>query len=133
MLKNDFKRRLVRVSLTPLIDVVFILLLFFMLSSQFQKLFELQLLVQASQPASASPSDTPSITAFADFDYLYIDRTRYEWNSDELNAKIAQWLESGTAVNLGAALGSTVGDLIWASDQLRLAGLEKLRLRESER
>ena len=133
MLKNDFKHRLVRVSLTPLIDVVFILLLFFMLSSQFQKLFERQLFVQASQPSSGSPSDTPSIKVFADYHHLYIDRIAYEWNSDVLNAEIAKWRESGAAVNLGAALGSTVGDLIWASDQLKLAGMAKVRLRESQR
>ena len=132
MLKNDFKRGVVRVSLTPLIDVVFILLLFFMLSSQFQKLFERQLLVQASQPVSATPNDTPSITAYADYDYLYVGGTRYEWNSEDLNDAIATWKADKSPINLGAARGARVGDLIWALDQLNLSGLEKIRLRESQ-
>lgn len=133
MLKNDFKRRLVKVSLTPLIDVVFILLLFFMLTSQFQKLFERQLFVQANQPSNVHPNDAKSINAFGDYDHLYVARDRYEWNSNELNSTIAQWRESGVVVNLGAAIDGTVGELIWASEQLVLAGIQKVRLRESQR
>jgi len=49
------KRR--KVSLTPLIDVVFLLLVFFMLASRFDIEGALPLVVQAGSPQAATPGD----------------------------------------------------------------------------
>jgi biopolymer transport protein ExbD len=56
---KPFVRR--RVSLTPLIDVIFLLLLFFMLSSTFAKFGEIEL---SQAVAGTAPPDTPSERAF---------------------------------------------------------------------
>ena len=50
------KRR--RMSMTPLIDIIFLLLLFFMLSSTFTKFAEVELTVAGS---GSAPSDTPPL------------------------------------------------------------------------
>ena len=48
-------------SMTPLIDVIFLLLLFFMLSSTFSKFGEIEL---GSATSGAASSDTPAERAF---------------------------------------------------------------------
>ncbi|MEM1288856.1 MAG: biopolymer transporter ExbD [Pseudomonadota bacterium] len=54
LLFNVPKRR--RPALTPLIDVIFLLLLFFMLSSTFAKFSEIELVAGAGQGATAKTS-----------------------------------------------------------------------------
>ena len=65
MLRQARQRR--RLSLTSLIDVIFLLLLFFMLSSTFSKFAEVEL--AAASGGAVVPSDTPPV-----FLQLYPDR-----------------------------------------------------------
>jgi len=51
------------ISMTPLIDVVFILLLFFMLTSSFIKWQQMQLAVSGPSAASVATSDKPPLIA----------------------------------------------------------------------
>lgn len=51
------------ISMTPLIDVVFILLLFFMLTSSFIKWQQMQLAVSGPSAASVATSDNPPLIA----------------------------------------------------------------------
>ena len=64
MLTSGPLRRRRRLSLTPLIDVIFLLLLFFMLSSTFSKFSEVKLAHGTAQQASAGKPDV--ILAVAD-------------------------------------------------------------------
>ncbi len=55
--KAVFRRR--RLSLTSLIDVIFLLLLFFMLSSTFSRFSEVELVAAGAGPTAAAPETRP--------------------------------------------------------------------------
>lgn len=65
MIKPSFRRR--RMSMTSLIDVIFLLLLFFMLSSTFSRFAEIE--IAAAGAGRGAPSDNPPV-----FVQLYPDR-----------------------------------------------------------
>ncbi len=64
MLSNTFKtkRRRIPISLTPLIDVVFILLVFFMLASSFQKTRSIELIPPKEGQAKPVQSEEKTFT-----------------------------------------------------------------------
>jgi len=77
-----------RLSMTPLIDVIFLLLLFFMLSSTFSKFGEIQL-NQATPGASGQSSD-------AKRSFVQIGAERLAVNGAETDlAQVAQAIEAG--------------------------------------
>ncbi len=69
MAKAGKRRR--RLSMTSLIDVIFLLLLFFMLSSTFSTFAEVEL--SAAVPATAGDADTPPIFVQLDEDFLKVN------------------------------------------------------------
>ncbi|MEL6511191.1 MAG: biopolymer transporter ExbD [Pseudomonadota bacterium] len=69
-------RRRRRLSMTSLIDVIFLLLLFFMLSSTFSKFAEVEL--SAAVSVAAAPSETPPIFLELASDILRVNGTEHE-------------------------------------------------------
>ena len=91
MAKPRSRRR--RLAMTSLIDVIFLLLLFFMLTSTFSKFAEIELTSAAS--GTAAPSDTPLL-------FLQLGADAVRLNGDALDLAA---LESST---LGEAPEGTV-------------------------
>jgi len=56
------KRRRIPISLTPLIDVVFILLVFFMLASSFQKTRTIEMVAPSQSKSKSTSSDERPMT-----------------------------------------------------------------------
>ena len=67
------KNRIRQISLTPLIDVVFLLLIFFMLSSTFLKFSKISVTAGPNGEGGATDKATISILRFGDNDVLLID------------------------------------------------------------
>ncbi|MCL6284225.1 biopolymer transporter ExbD [Ruegeria sp. 2012CJ41-6] len=72
-------------SMTPLIDVIFLLLLFFMLSSTFSRFAEIEL---SSATASASAPDKPSERIFVQIGSDRLTLNGVPATLDELSAQI---------------------------------------------
>ena len=112
-----------RVSLTPLIDVVFILLVFFMLATSLARWQPLP--ITAPAPTQAVPStETPRWQVRVHLDGLELDG---EWLEDAL---LTQRLRAHPQqpVTLRPADGVTVQRLIDVLDQLRAVGADAVRL-----
>jgi biopolymer transport protein ExbD len=122
-------RRKRSVSLTPLIDVVFNLLLFFMLASSLAKWSGLEL---ATGSEAASTDDIPAAEVYllADRELRYADQN---FSLDELAARLASELnaERISSVILRAGDGVRLHDLIESFDQLGHAGIKALALGET--
>ncbi len=74
-LRPDYKEESVEVNLTPLIDVVFLLLIFFMVSTTFDRNAKMKVsLPEASTEVSQSQSDSIILTVDAKGNYYINDR-----------------------------------------------------------
>ncbi|WP_164549090.1 ExbD/TolR family protein [Amphritea opalescens] len=117
------------ISITPLIDVVFILLLFFMLSSTFSKTRQLEL--EASAPGTQS-SDTPShnIRLLPD-NNVELDGTLYAIDADTFAQHLNTMAENKASVTLAAVSSVRVQKTIRLIDRLRSVGITQLDLSPS--
>jgi len=108
-----------RPSLTPMIDVVFLLLVFFMLAARFGTDFALPLQTAGSGAAYSGPPRLVGITA----DGVTLNGVVV----DDLPAALAPLMSSpDDAVLLRARDAATVQDLVRTLDDLRAAGLTQL-------
>ncbi|MHC5653984.1 ExbD/TolR family protein [Stappia sp. ICDLI1TA098] len=105
-----------RLSLTSLIDVIFLLLLFFMLSSTFTRFASVEI---AAPGGGGGTAPRPKIFATVDAEGLAINGERFA-DAEAVRAKIEQLAESGgdTAL-LVPKEGARAQDLVTALERLR--------------
>ncbi len=135
----DFERRRrehQHINLTPLVDVVFLLLLFFMLTSHFVKAPAIKIALPDSKTAEPEVRDEVIITIAAD-GTLFIDKdpvllTGLQYNLQEKLQKLKK-----PAVRIKADREAKLGLVVKVVDEIRLAGagafsLETEKSREGE-
>jgi len=109
-----------RISLTPLIDVVFILLVFFMLETTFRQEGGVALL--SDQPGNASGDNAASVFEIFDEHTIWVDGARQPY---------AEWLTAPGAVHPDAELRSAsdipVQHVLSTVDALRSRGAARVR------
>ncbi len=109
-----------RISLTPLIDVVFILLVFFMLETTFRQEGGVELL--SGQPGSASGGTVASVFELFDERTIWVDGVRRPY---------AEWLQAPGAAAPDAELRSapniSVQHVLRTLDALRSQGAARVR------
>ncbi len=112
------------IPLAPLIDVVFLLLIFFMLITHFlNPSIDLTLPSSTTSQINDNRSVTVAIDAAGD---LWLDEQQINW--DELTPRL-QGLGDGTStVRLRADGGTAHRDVVRAFDCIRRAGLEDIAL-----
>ncbi len=119
-----------RISLTPLIDVVFFLLVFFMLTTSFVSPESIHIGFAQATPSDTSPKEKPVIVEIASKNRLLLDGIAYDPFPfrEALRAKMKA---SGiTAVAIQNGPDATVQDLVLAIDQVRFAGAEQILFAE---
>ena len=117
------------ISLTPLIDVVFILLLFFMLSSTFSHSQQIEL---KTASAGEKQPQTGSVNAVqVNENKIILSGVSYHPASAEFNRELAELVTDNKPVYLAAAPDVEIQQLISLIDQIREAGISNLTLRES--
>lgn len=92
MLLNIQNKRIRRLSLTPLIDVVFLLLVFFMLASTFSRFSTLELAGGTASPGKTAPQEIALIRIHED-GKLDLNGTPIE--AEMLTHKLNEFAESG--------------------------------------
>ena len=120
------------ISLTPLIDVVFILLLFFMLSSTFNRTHKIELSSTSSASAASQVTENSSFNFVIYQDgEIRIDGEVYQQDSAAFATRLNEITQEQAAVYLAAQEDVAVQSLILLIDRLSKAGIKNLSLRES--
>ncbi|MDK1031361.1 MAG: biopolymer transporter ExbD [Planctomycetia bacterium] len=116
-----------RMNMTPLIDVVFLLLIFFMVTTTFRtevKLFDL-LLPRSEKPNLASTADTVSVTIDADGTY-YIGANEEKVTPKELRAKLTKAKGDREIMMIVADKRTDFENIMRLIDLAKDLGLEKV-------
>lgn len=125
LLEIASQRRLKLISLTPLIDVVFILLLFFMLSSTFTRWHQINL-----ESASSSDSQTPDLRILK----IESNQGDFSFNGSRLSMNDLEGIKRFVAENEKATFVITVVEgikiqvMIDLLDELKRAGATQVSL-----
>lgn len=121
-------RRKLTISLTPLIDVVFILLLFFMLTSSFTPWRVLQTNLPTTSSRASDEENNVKILILKSNDNLF-------WYDDEphsfTDSRLIEELltqNADTAFALKADEGVTLQTLISAADHLKMKGADSISI-----
>ena len=127
-LATSLPRRRARVSLTPLIDVVFILLVFFMLASSLLQWRSIDLDASAKTAAAPAKNENKSIVVDVRTDGIRIaDETiSLDTLSRRLEAKVAETPDQRVLVK--PAKGVLLQDAILVLDRLKAAGVANMSL-----
>ncbi len=121
---SDEPRMTTRIGLTPLIDVVFLLLVFFMLASTFLKFNYLPLIAGGEGVAAPSLSETVIVRVRAGG---ALDVNGEPASADDLPARLDMWVERGAKrAVLRVTAGAQTGDLVRALEAARRSRLDNL-------
>ncbi|MGE0754154.1 MAG: ExbD/TolR family protein [Alphaproteobacteria bacterium] len=132
----DFERSTHRtfnnLNLTPLIDVLFILIIFFMLTTSFMKIESLELILPsatAAAPKTSTSNDVVRIFIHSDGEMTLGKR---KVSAETLNASLSRMFEKDdtTKVMLLTADGVTMQQLVNIMDRIYLAGGKSLYVRK---
>lgn len=129
MLLDSCQRPKQLISMTPLIDVVFILLLFFMLSSTFNRTKQIEVSASSGgQPSQVSESVKMLITEPG---FVRINGNVISVNSDEFTQQLKEYAASGDKLFLAARSQIRVQEIIRLLDSAKHYGITNLSLSES--
>lgn len=118
------------IGLTSLIDVVFILLLFFMLTSTFSPLSALDLTPASSGGAERIPDAEPLIIQVVDAAHWRIEAALYNY-PNTTHSMLQQAIARQAPVLVRAESNASVQHLVSALDYLTQQGVTNLHLGES--
>lgn len=124
-------RKVMTLPLTPLIDVMFILIIFFMLTSSFMKVESLELNLPSVSPKPTEKSEVMHLFIQADGNMLLGKR---KLDQAELNESLSRMFKKdpNTKVMLLTADGVTMQQLVNVMDNFHLAGGRSLFVRKWE-
>ncbi len=124
---NNPMKRTVNINLTPMIDMVFILLIFFIVTTSFVK----ETGVEINRPSAKTAERKEQgniLVAITQNGEIWIDRRRVEAQSVRANIERLKVQTPEGAVIIQADNHSQTGLLIKVIDQIRLAGIANISL-----
>ena len=119
------------INITPLIDVVFLLLIFFMVSTTFQEESQLNIELPEASVNEAAPKDTPIVVAIDAEGRFYVDGQRVvNTQVKSLKQAISQSIPEGELppVVIKSDLNTPWQAVLTVMDASRQLGLVKLSL-----
>ena len=125
------RRRVKNLQLTPMIDIMFILIIFFMLTTTFMRIESLELNLPSVSNKAADKSEVVHLFIQANGDMLLGTR---KLDSDELNESMKRMFDkdANTKVMLLTAEGVSMQQLVGIMDKISLAGGKSLFVRKLE-
>ena len=123
------RRRMRALNLTPLIDVLFILIIFFMLTTSFMKIESMELILPSAGNKSAAKQEVVRVYVAANGDILLGSR---KLTQEELSDTLSRILDNDpdTRVMLLTADGVTMQQLVSVMDSAYLVGGKSLFVRK---
>ena len=128
---SRYQRLKQELSVAPLIDVVFLLLIFFMLTSTFIEPEAVDLMLEGGQSATVTPAEPLEVQVTTD-GTIRLNGLRLSLGqlSTEIAARIKGDQESSVTIKADAEVPVQV--LVQIMDQLQSAGVDNLRLATPE-
>lgn len=125
------RRKLDEINLTPLIDILFILIIFFMLTTSFMRIESMELILPSAAGKAAEKENVVHLFLYANGDIAVGKRIV---DHDGLMASLQRLFEKedGTKVMLLTAGGVTMQQLVGIMDRITLAGGKSLFVRKWE-
>lgn len=133
LLSEPEARRALSVPLTPLIDIVFILLLFFMLSSSFSQVRMIDFQPKVRN-ASSVPEPTVQNTVWLKLrsdSTVTIREQRVSITHPDFMRYLDAMVEENTKVTVSAQADVSIQNLVVLLDQIHAAGISDLSLAET--
>ena len=121
------------ISLTPLIDVVFILLLFFMLASTFLPLSALNISSSSAGAGQQQPDIKPVIITVRDGQQWLIGSTQCSYPSTCSQEQLEKLKHQSNPVLVRAETSASVQHLVGALSHLEKLGIESIQLINSKK
>lgn len=119
-------RKPAKISLTPLIDVVFILLLFFMLTSSFMQWRQMDLPIPTASAKPAQENEVIRVRLLSNGGDVRIQDKAFNILATGVPAELLG--DGETLIAIEAEEGVSTQALVELVDQLRLAGADKVSL-----
>jgi biopolymer transport protein ExbD len=114
-----------QIDLTPMLDVVFILLIFFILSTSFTKESSIQ--IDRPKASSATLESKQNILITIDKDgFVWMDGVEIELNTLKSNIKRLKAINPKYSVIIQADILSQTGVLVEVMDAVRIAGIKDI-------
>ena len=126
----EFQHRPLRISLTPLIDVVFIMLLFFMLASTFTQWQQLPLSSIAKGKPRLSSSMPSQLFVLGEMKVRYKGK-EYQLGNSGLQSLLFDFRDEGVHLLVTPESRATVQDVVLIMDHIVAAGLDNVSLTSS--
>jgi biopolymer transport protein ExbD len=125
------RRGLRELNLTPLIDVLFILIIFFMLTTNYMRIESMELILPSASGNAAEEDGVVHLFLLANGD---ITIGRRKVGREEMMESLLHMFKqnSGTKIMLLAADGVTTQQLVSAMDRITLAGGKNVLVRKWE-
>ncbi|GHB08220.1 ExbD/TolR family protein [Salinicola rhizosphaerae] len=116
------------IDLTPMLDVVFIMLIFFIVTTSFIKESGVEIDRPESSQATARP-DTQVLVAITAEGAVWVDGEAVD--AHRVGARVADLVSDDGSVVVQADRRSTTGELIEVMDRIRKAGVENVAVAAS--
>lgn len=124
-------KKSVDINLTPMIDMVFILLIFFMVTTSFVKETGVDISRPAAQTAERKEQGNILIAITKDSE-IWIDRRQIDTHAVRANVERLRAQNPEGAVIIRADEASVTGLLVKVIDQVRLAGITNISIAAKE-
>ncbi len=118
-------RKKVQIDTTPLVDVVFMLLIFFMVTSTFLESSGIKLLLPSAKTSAPQAVKELTIMVTAD-NQLYLNDQPVEWAKLEAKLKSALKLSPSKTLIIKADRSTLHGKVVTIMDTARMCGVQKL-------
>ena len=110
------------INLTPMLDVVFIMLIFFIVTTSFVKETGIEV-NRSSAKSTVSKSKANILIAIRNNDEIWIDKRMVDIRSVRANIERLKASNSNNSVVIQSDSQSKTGTLVQVMDQIRLAGI----------
>lgn len=127
--QSNRKKTLRSLPLTPLIDITFILIIFFMLTTSFMKVESLEMILPSSGGKAADKTDVVRLYVFQNGDFRLGQR---QVNLDELDETLARMFDQNkdTKMMVLTEEGVTMQQLVNAMDRIYISGGQSVFVRK---
>lgn len=129
-MKRRFRRteEEAQINITPMLDIVFIMLIFFIVTTSFVKEFGLDVNRPSNSPVKEQKQSEVIAVRIDDNDQIYIQERMVDVRAVRANIESGLANKPEAAVVVVAAREADAGLLVTVIDQARVAGAEKVSL-----
>lgn len=131
-IERSTRRTINNLNLTPLIDVLFILIIFFMLTTSFMRVESLELILPSTTSSKSNAKTSKDIVRIMVHEGGDITLGKRKVNVGMLNASLKRMFEKddSTKIMLLTAEGVTMQELVNVMDRIYMAGGKSLYVRK---